>query len=282
MPKRVEALTITPERDQFAVMTLLAAGHALRARKAGMSRLQMATHLGLDLDDWQRRALTSTARQLLLNVTRQGGKSTVAALLGLHESLSRPGALVLAVSPGERQSKLLFRKLMDYYRTLRHAGLAAPAVVENKMSLELANGSEVHALPGQEDTIRGFSAVTLLLVDEASRVADDLIAAVRPMLAVSGGRLVTMSTPWGKRGWWYGAWSEGGADWERYEVPATQCPRIAPAFLDGERRALPQLVFASEYECQFVEPDDAFFAWDAIDRAFDDAIEPLFTLGEVA
>lgn len=270
------------ERDQFVVMTLLAAGHSLRARKAGMSRLAMAEHLGIELDTWQHDALTSASRQLLLNVTRQGGKSTVAALLGLHEALTRPNALVLAVSPGERQSKLLFRKLMGYYRVLRDAGLATPAVVENKLSLELANGSEVHALPGQEDTIRGFSAVTLLLVDEASRVADDLIAAVRPMLAVSGGRLVTMSTPWGKRGWWYQAWSEGGDDWQRFEIPATACPRISAEFLAAERRALPPLWFASEYECEFVEPDDAFFRYETIGRAFDDGLAPLFPLVEAA
>jgi hypothetical protein len=244
---------------------------------APMTREAMADRLGLTLDDWQRDALRSEARQLLLNVTRQGGKSTVAALLGLHEALTKPNALVLAVSPGERQSKLLFRKLMGYYRSL---GKPVPAIVENKLSLELANGSEVHALPGQEDTIRGFSAVTLLLVDEASRVAEELIAAVRPMLAVSGGRLVTMSTPFGKRGWWWQAWSEGGADWTRYEIPATKCPRISPAFLAEERRALPPMWFASEYECQFVEPIDAFFRYRDIEAAASDDVRPLF--GEAA
>jgi hypothetical protein len=241
-----------------------------------MTRLEMADRLGLTLDDWQRDALQSEARQLLLNVTRQGGKSTVAALLGLHEALSKPNALVLAVSPGERQSKLLFRKLMGYYRAL---GKPVPSVVENKLSLELANGSEVHALPGQEDTIRGFSAVTLLLVDEASRVADDLIAAVRPMLAVSGGRLVTMSTPFGKRGWWWQSWSEGGDDWTRFEIPAAACPRISPAFLAEERRALPPMWFASEYECQFVDPVDAFFRSEDIEAAISSSVTPLFPIG---
>lgn len=217
----------------------------------------------MTLDDWQRTAITSDAKQLLLNVTRQGGKSTVAAIMGLHEALNHDNALVLAVSPGERQSKLLFRKIMTYYRA---SGRIKTAVVENKMSLELENGSEIHALPGQEDTIRGFSAVSLLLVDEASRVNDDLMAAVRPMLAVSGGRLVTMSTPWGKRGWWYDAWENGGTDWQRFEVPAWSCPRISPEFLAREKRNMPPLVFQSEYECQFVEPDDAFFSYDAIEK----------------
>src|SRR5215213_6349159 len=103
--------------------------------------------------------------------------------------------------------------MAGYYRRL---GRPVPAATENKLSLELANGSEVHALPGDEGGIRGFSGVTLLLVDEASRVPDQLMAAVRPMLAVSGGRLVTMSTPWGKRGWWHEEWANGGDGWKRY------------------------------------------------------------------
>jgi hypothetical protein len=56
------------------------------------------------------------------------------------------------------------------------------------MSLQFPNGSRIIGLPGSEETIRGFSAVSLLLVDEASRVPDDLYMAVR-----------LMSTPCGKR-----------------------------------------------------------------------------------
>lgn len=251
--------------------------HRAAPPRRAMSRLELAATLGLTLDPWQHAALTSEARQLILNVTRQGGKSTVAALLGIHEAISRPNALVLAVSPGERQSKLLFKTIMAFYRAL---GKPVPPVVENKLSLELANGAEIHALPGNEGTIRGFSGVTLLLVDEASRVPDEMMAAVRPMLSISGGRLVTMSTPWGKRGWWWDAWDSGGAGWQRFEIPATACPRIDPAFLAEERRALPPMWFASEYECQFVEPADAFFRYSDIEQAASSDVPPLF--GEAA
>jgi len=49
------------------------------------------------------------------------------------------------------------------------------------------------------------------LVDEASRVADELYFAVRPILAVSGGSLMVLTTPYGKRGVFYEEWT-GGAD----------------------------------------------------------------------
>jgi hypothetical protein len=66
---------------------------------------------------------------------------------------------------------------------------------ERKVSLELDNESRIITLPGAEKTIRGFSGVSLFLVDEASRVADELYYAARPMLAVSGGALMMLTVP---------------------------------------------------------------------------------------
>jgi hypothetical protein len=40
-------------------------------------------------------------------------------------------------------------------------------------------------------------------------VADDLYFAIRPMLAVSGGALLMLSTPAGRRGVFFEEWSEG-------------------------------------------------------------------------
>ena len=70
----------------------------------------------------------------------------------------------------ERQSRS-FRRSLALYRAL---GRPVPADTENKLSLELANGSRIVALPGNEASIRGFSGVTLLLIDEGARVPDDL------------------------------------------------------------------------------------------------------------
>src|SRR5262249_56619828 len=104
----------------------------------------------------------------------------------------------------------------------------------------------------------GFSGVNLLIIDEASRVADELYYSVRPMLAVSGGRLVALSTPFGTRGWWYEAW-RSREPWQRFEVPATRCPRVSLAFLEEERRALGPWWYAQEYECVFADAQTAAF-----------------------
>jgi hypothetical protein len=61
--------------------------------------------------------------------------------------------------------------------------------------LALPNGSRIVGLPGVEGTVRGFSAVSLLLIDEASRVSGATYKSLRPMLAVGNGDLWLMSTP---------------------------------------------------------------------------------------
>jgi hypothetical protein len=153
------------------------------------------------------------------------------------------------------------------------------------------------------------------------------------MLAVSAGRLVALSTPYGKRGWFYQAWTGEGlapagtcgradtppvaslvtprevptlvgrggyprsgcrpgegppnpqsefripqspAGWHRFHLPAASCPRISPAFLDEERRALGPWWFGQEYECQFLDTTDQVFATADVESALDAHLEPLF------
>jgi hypothetical protein len=203
--------------------------------------------LGLEPDPWQVEVLEGGHARLLLNCRRQAGKSTVVALLGLAEAVFVPFTQVLLVSRSLRQATELFRIVLDFHRRLG-APLADRQTAEE---LQLENHSRVVCLPCREETIRGCANVSLLVIDEAARVPDDLYRAVRPMLAVSNGRLICLSTPYGKRGFFYEAWAGGGADWHRIEVPADRIPRIRPEFLAQERRGLGESWFRQEYFCSF-------------------------------
>jgi hypothetical protein len=165
---------------------------------------------------------------MLLLCSRQSGKSTLAAALALREVLLHPLSLVLLLSRSQRQSGELFKaKLKPLYNVLTRP---VATVQESALTLELANGSRIISLPGDEETIRCYSGVRLLVIDEAARVPDALYYSVRPMLAVSRGQLVCLSTPFGKRGWFYDEW-HGSQTWERVKITATHCPRIDPGFL---------------------------------------------------
>ena len=237
-----------------------------------LDRVSFAEKLGIVPDAWQRDLLRSGADRVLLNCCRQSGKSTMSALLVLHRALYHPGSLILCLAPSERQAKEHFGKVTDFYRELHGA---TPAQSDRKLGMRLANGSRIEALPGSERTIRGFSGASLLILDEASRVDDGLYYAVRPMLAVSGGSLMMLTTPYGRRGVFYEEWIGDGV-WERYEVHASQCPRISEAFLEEERRALPRRVFDQEYRCEFVETDDQVFFYEDVEAAISDDVMPLF------
>src|SRR5579883_1541621 len=170
------------------------------------------------------------------------GKSSVAAAVSLHTALTRPRYPVLLLSPSTRQSGELFRKVMALFNALARP---LAVVAESALRVEFANGSRVLSLPGTEGTVRGFSDVALLVIDEAARVPDPLYYAVRPMLAVSRGRLVALSTPFGKRGWFHDEY-HGTGEWERVKITAPECPRISPEFLAEEQRALGERWFRQE------------------------------------
>lgn len=244
---------------------------------AALDPVVLARRAGIDADPWQARVLRSTDRRMLLNCSRQSGKSTITAALAVHTALYQPESLVLCLSPSLRQSGELFRKALTVYRSI---GATEPPEAESALRLELANGSRIISLPGSESTVRGFSGVRLLIIDEAARIDDGLIAAVRPMLAVSHGRMVALSTPWGKRGWFWRTWTDGDG-WVRVKVPASECPRIDAAFLEEERRALTPLEFSSEYECSFVESEGQLFAVEDIQAmGSDTTVRPLFGGGK--
>jgi hypothetical protein len=234
----------------------------------------LARTAGVDPDPWQAQVLRSDSSRLLLNCSRQSGKSTTVATLAVHTALYDAGALVLLVSPTLRQSGELFKKATTAYRAL---GRPVPAESESALQLALDNGSRIVSLPGKEGTIRGYSGVRLLAIDEAAWVPNDLYTALRPMLAVSQGRLIAMSTPHGTRGWWYEAWraAETGREvWERLEVPAAQCPRIPAAFLEEERSTMGEWWYGQEYECQFLDAQSQAFTREEVDTAFSEEVQP--------
>lgn len=240
---------------------------------AALDPVILAQQAGITPDPWQADVLRSASKRRLLLCCRQSGKSTTTAVLAVHRALYRPGALVLMLSPSLRQSGELFKKATAIYGDL---GRPVPADSETALTLTLTNGSRIVSLPGTEATVRGFSGASLIIEDEASRVPDDLYAAVRPMLATSDGDLVLLSTPFGQRGHFYQSWENGGPAWERTMVTAHDCPRISESFLAEERQQLGDLAYRSEYMVEFCDTEMSAFSSEHILAALDDDLEPMW------
>jgi phage terminase large subunit-like protein len=199
MPKRPSELDLN-----------LAIAHGLRPDWFCRDRL------GFEPDEWQARLLRSRSRQVIMNCGRQVGKSTTTAALSVHTAVYSPGGLVLVIAPSQRQSRELFIKIHTFLQRLHPA---EPMDEETRLTLTLANGSRIVALPGDNPrTVRGYSAPALIVEDEAAFVADETHDALLPMLAAtSSGRIVLMSTPYVSAGHFYAIWHNGADDWERFE-----------------------------------------------------------------
>src|SRR5215471_6300177 len=231
----------------------------------------IAQDVGIEaLDEWQSKLIEDPPKRLLCCCGRQVGKSTAAAVCALSSAIYSAPSTIVLISPSLRQSVELYRTFHALWQCL--PGRPA-AQYETLSRLELENGSRIISLPGSEKTVRGLASVDLIVIDEAARVEDELLAATRPMLAVSNGALFALSTPAGKRGWFYDQWMRG-VGWQRISIKSTDCPRIAPEFLQQEREALGPMLFGQEYLCEFHDEVGAAFLTELLDLAFVNTFEP--------
>jgi hypothetical protein len=107
----------------------------------------LAAACGYTLDAWQSELMRSTADRVLLLASRQAGKTFCTALMGLSTAVMQPGALVIIVSPSQRQSAEFFGTLLSLY----HALDGAPELrQESALRATLANDSRILALPGRD------------------------------------------------------------------------------------------------------------------------------------
>jgi Terminase large subunit, T4likevirus-type, N-terminal len=237
--------------------------------RAGLSPVVFAQEaLGLEPDSWQADVLTSNARQVALCCSRQAGKSTISSVIAAHSAIFAPASLTVLISPSLRQSSELFKKVVGM---LKQAN--ATLEQDSATSVSVRGGGRIVSLPGNEDTIRGFSSVTLAVFDEAAFAEDGVYRALRPMLAVSRGRLILLSTPNGKRGFFFEAWEN--SDFQHVSVPALSCPRISPEFLESEKKALGIHWYRQEFECEFLDGVNSLLAYDTVQNAFSSEVKPL-------
>ena len=85
-----------------------------------------------------------------------------------------------------------------------------------------------------------------------------------------------MSTPFGKRGFFWEAWAKGGAGWEQVAVPATECARISARVSGGRAGGDGGAVVPAGVLCEFVETEDAVFGRELVERAITPDLKPLF------
>ena len=80
------------------------------------------------------------------------------------------------------------------------------------------------------------------------------------------------STPFGQRGHYYKIWTESQA-WEKYELKASDNPRISKEYLEEQRTSpMGPWYYAQEFECEFVAGVTQLISHESILKAMDSSI----------
>ena len=185
----------------------------------------------------------------------------------------RPGSLSIICRPaGARRRRCSRAPSRSTGASVAHRGDRG-----NASSLTLENQSRVISLPSQASTARGYPP-DFIIIDEAAQCPDDLYRALRPMQLVAGANMWLLSTPFGKRGFFYEQWTEGGSRWRRVKVTALECPHIDREWLEAERQT--SLWFNAEYMGEFTEVSASrVFSDDEIDALFSTEVERWHIIG---
>jgi Terminase large subunit, T4likevirus-type, N-terminal len=219
--------------------------------------------LGFQPRDWQKQFLrTPRGAQVAVLTARQVGKTTAASWAIAHTMITAPGSLSVIACPAQRQSAEAVRRIKGCL-----AKLSLKLKVENVYGLELENGSRVLALPGSDDSIRGLTVDGWIVADEAARLSENMIAALRPMRARTNARFVMLSTAWSRTDPFWTAWSNEESSWIRLRATAEIPGLFGPAFLERERQDLGEEVFKREYLGIPGGSNVSPFSWDLYDRA---------------
>jgi hypothetical protein len=153
----------------------------------------------------------------LFLIGRRSGKSRISAVCGAYEAalsgrekLLAKGELgmVAILAPTKKQGRIV----KNYLRAIfEETDLLKDEIVnETQEGFLLANGVLVEILVGDWRSIRGYTLLAAIVdevcffgIDTESKVRSDteLIRAIKPSLATTGGRLICISSPYAKKGW---------------------------------------------------------------------------------
>lgn len=244
----------------------------------------------LQLDKWQKEVLAHKGN-ITIRSGRQVGKSTVVGLKVTKLALENPTSKTLVVAASQRQSSLLFEKILGEFNrlndyVLEQAGLFAKNFDNSrtgrdlrsrwerengifgdsptKTRILLKDGTDIVSVPVGKTGIyiKGHS-IDFLVADEAAFIPEMVWLAIKPMIAVSQklrglGWEILLSTPFGKGGYYYN--SHNDSDYRRFHVSSEDCRRIPKEFLLKEKRRLSKWEYAQEYLGEFVDEFSQFFS----------------------
>lgn len=194
---------------------------------------------------------------------RQCGKDLTISCFAIWFCIINSSKKVLIVSPAQRQSDLLFNRILNYLNLNKELYNSVDKC--NMEFLRFRNGSEIHNLPSTS-FIRGFTEVTNIFVNESCHgIEDETINAVLlPMLAIKDGSLVLMSSPSGCNGATWDAFNS--PNYSKMQVPSSANMYIPKEWLDLQKQTMPAAVYDTEINANFSQSINNLFDIHLLDK----------------
>ena len=210
---------------------------------------------------------------LVMCFSRQAGKSVLCEIL-LIEQLFKPNRYSAYISPTFQLGRKVFKELTQL---LEPTGIIQKANAST-LTIESIYGSTLQFFSGEAAAaIRGTTVSGLLVIDEAAYIPDQLPNGeefwgniVMPITKARHPKVILVSTPQGKKGFYYDhylralAGEEGIAQLTRTIYDDSL---VTPEEIEEIRRSIPPKAFQQEFECQFLDSSLTFF--EGFEHCFD-------------
>lgn len=202
--------------------------------------------------EWQSLLLNDDSQEISVRVGRQGGKTETIALKALHTALMKPRYNILIISPTMEQSRILFKKIEQYM--LQYDFIKRYIKSNTKTEIYFTNGSNIFVKAGS--SVRGYT-INMIICDEAAYVDENVFVAAEPALMATNGRIILISTPFGKLGKFYESFTD--LHYSTYHVPSWKIPHIPNHKLERAKELMSNSDFLREHEAEFIEAAGAWF-----------------------
>ena len=243
----------------------------------------------------QRKLFCSDTSVQVAACGRRWGKTECLSVDIATLALAEQGCRQLVVAPTEAQARLLGEAVQDRLDKALARGdpegqgrtLAVRARPHLVLTVSWPNteapGSEILCRTAGRDgrNLRGLWAHRII-VDEAAYVPDRVLCEVLPpMLADKGGEFLLASSPNGRRAAFYRLYALGadrppangemdGISYQAFQCPTADNGHLDRAWLGSQRDEMGELLYAQEFEAQFIDDFGMVFREEDIDAAVTD------------
>jgi hypothetical protein len=202
-------------------------------------------------------------KDFALRVGRQAGKTRLCAVYGSAKVIQNEYPYrVGIISKSKDAAEEMFIHVSHAVETNDLLWWSVKRMTRSE--IEFDTGSTIQVKPSG---YRG-AHFDILFIDEGAFQEDEKIEAVEPAIIAKHGRIIVISTPNGKKGWFYRKCTEPGDHTIKLYYPSSANPHIRPEDLEYKRLTKADFWFQQEYLANWIDWSGNAFPPEEITRIF--------------